>query len=54
MTYKDYSASAVNLCNPPELKLSLDALVKAGQIEPEVARQCGEVKETFTYIVNTK
>lgn len=30
---------------------SLDALVKAGQLTPEQARQCGEVKETFAYII---
>ncbi len=29
----------------------LDALLKAGQITPEVARQCGEVKESFAYII---
>ena len=29
----------------------LDALLKAGLITPEVARQCGEVKESFAYIV---
>ena len=33
---------------------ALDALVKVGQIESEVARQCGEVKETFAFIINTK
>lgn len=30
---------------------ALDALVKAGQITPEEARQCGEIKESFAYIV---
>lgn len=30
---------------------ALDALVKAGQLTPEVARQCGEVKESFAYII---
>lgn len=30
---------------------ALDALLKAGQITPEQARQCGEVKESFAYIV---
>ena len=30
---------------------ALDALIKAGQLTPEIAKQCGEVKETFAYIV---
>lgn len=30
---------------------ALDALVKAGQLTPEQARQCGEAKESFAYIV---
>uniref|UniRef100_A0A6M3LR20 Uncharacterized protein n=1 Tax=viral metagenome TaxID=1070528 RepID=A0A6M3LR20_9ZZZZ len=30
---------------------ALDALVKAGQIAPDVARQCGEAKESFAYII---
>jgi cell fate (sporulation/competence/biofilm development) regulator YlbF (YheA/YmcA/DUF963 family) len=30
---------------------ALDALVKAGQMTPETARQCGEVKESFAYII---
>ena len=30
---------------------ALDALVKAGQLTPEVARQCGEVKESYAYII---
>ncbi len=30
---------------------ALDALIKAGQLTPETARQCGEVKETFAYII---
>ncbi len=30
---------------------ALDALVKAGQITPEVAKQCGEIKESFAYII---
>ncbi len=30
---------------------ALDALVKAGQLTPVEARQCGEVKESFAYII---
>ncbi len=30
---------------------ALDALIKAGQLTPEQARQCGEVKESFAYII---
>ena len=30
---------------------ALDALLKAGQLEPEVARQCGTIEEKFAYII---
>ena len=30
---------------------ALDALVKAGQVSPEEAKRCGEVKESFAYII---
>jgi len=30
---------------------AFDAMVKTGQVTPEQARQCGEVKETYAYII---
>lgn len=32
-------------------KNAMDAMIKTGQITPEVAKQCGEVKESFAYII---
>ena len=30
---------------------ALDGLVKGGIVKPEMARQCGEIKETFAFII---
>ena len=30
---------------------AMEAMAKAGQIDPETAKKCGEVKETFAYII---
>lgn len=30
---------------------AMDAMLKTGQITPEQVKQCGEVKETFAYII---